>query len=81
VKEMPLLATPDLHKAIDQIYRYPLRQSAIDRLNRSLKSGMDDQAFAELVVALYLDDRLCFVQEEGRTQDPEIICSLGLFQG
>jgi len=81
VNQMPLLATPDLHKAIDQIYRYPLRQSAIDRLNRSLKSGMDDQQFAELVVALYLDDRLCFVQEEGRNQDPEIICSLGLFQG
>jgi len=81
VNEMPLLATPDLHKAIDQIYRYPLRQSAVDRLNRSLKSGMDDQQFAELVVALYLDDRFCFVQEEGRTQDPEIICSLGLFQG
>ncbi|MGQ4647352.1 helicase-related protein [Lyngbya aestuarii] len=78
--EMPLLVTPDLLKAIDHIYRYPLRQSAVDRLNRSLKSGMDDQQLAELVVALYLDDQLCFVHEEGQTQEPQIICSLGLFQ-
>lgn len=77
---MPLLVTPDLHKAIDQIYRYPLRQSAVDRLNRSLKSGIDDQQLAELVVALYLDDHLCLIHEEGQTQEPQIICSLGLFQ-
>jgi len=79
-KEMPLLASSDLLKAIDQIYRYPLRQSAVDRLNRSLKSGIDDQQLAELVVALYLDDRLGLVHEDGRTQEPQIICSLGLFQ-
>ncbi|HAX87976.1 MAG TPA: hypothetical protein DCY91_17340 [Cyanobacteria bacterium UBA11370] len=79
-KEMPLLVTPDLLKAIDQIYRYPLRQSGIDRLNRSLKSGIDDQQLAELIVALYLDDRLCLIHEEGQSQEPQIICSLGLFQ-
>lgn len=79
-KEMPLLVTSDLLKAIDQIYRYPLRQSAVDRLNRSLKSGIDDRQLAELVVALYLDDRLGLVHEEGQMQEPQIICSLGLFQ-
>ena len=33
-----------LHKAIDDIYRYPLRlcQSAVDTLNRQLRSGVDD---------------------------------------
>ncbi|MGB5967949.1 MAG: helicase-related protein [Spirulinaceae cyanobacterium] len=75
-----LFATQDLLKAINQIYQYPLRQSAIDRLNRSLKSGVDDQQLAELVVALYLDDRLCLVHEEGRKQEPQIICSMGLFE-
>ncbi len=79
-KEMPLLATSDLLKAIDQIYRYPLRQSAVDRLNRALKSGMDDQQLAELVLALYLDDHLCLIHEDGSTQEPQIICSLGLFK-
>ncbi len=79
-RELPLLVTPDLLKAIDQIYRYPLRQSGVDRLNRSLKSGIDDQQLAELVVNLYLDDSLCLVHDEGRTQEPQIICSLGLFK-
>ena len=79
-QEMPLLVTPDLLKAIDQIYRYPLRQSAVDRLNRFLKSGIDDQQLAELIVALYLDDSLCLIHQEGQTQEPQIICSLGLFQ-
>jgi hypothetical protein len=77
---MPLLASSDLLKAIDQIYQYPLRQSAVDRLNRSLKSGMDDQQLAELVLALYLDDHLCLIHEDGSTQEPQIVCSLGLFQ-
>jgi hypothetical protein len=57
-----------------------LRQSAIDRLNRCLRSGVDDQQLAELIVALYLDDRLCLIHEEGTVQEPQIICSLGLFE-
>ena len=35
-----------LHKAIDDIYRYPLRQSAVDTLNRQLRSGVDDAQLA-----------------------------------
>lgn len=79
-KDMPLLVSSDLLNAIDQVYRYPLRQSALDRLNRSFKIGIDDQQFVELVVSLYLDDRFCLVHEDGITQEPQVICSLGLFQ-
>lgn len=73
-----LFATEDLIKAIDQIYRHPLRQSALDRFNRAIRSGVSDRELAELVVALYLDDRLCLVHEDGQQQEPQIICSLGL---
>jgi hypothetical protein len=38
-------------KAIDEIYRYPLRQSAMHSLNRQLKSGIDDAQLAELAIA------------------------------
>jgi Helicase conserved C-terminal domain len=69
----------DLVKAIDEIYRYPLRQSAIDSLNRQLKGGVDDQQLAELVVALRVDDRLCIIHDEDQQREPQIICSLGLF--
>ncbi|MDO8683771.1 MAG: helicase-related protein, partial [Armatimonadota bacterium] len=33
----------EISKAADEIYRYPLRQSAIDTLNRQLKSGISDE--------------------------------------
>ena len=75
-----LFESPELVNAIDTIYRYPLRQSAIDQLNRQLRSGISDQQLAELVVALYLDERLCLIQEEATMREPQIICSMGLFE-
>ncbi len=81
VQEMQgtLFVSEELLKAIDEIYRYPLRQSAIDTLNRQLRSGINNQQLAELVVALRMDDRLCIVTEELEKREPQIICSLGLF--
>ncbi|MBG1265952.1 helicase-related protein [Nostoc sp. WHI] len=75
-----LFVSEELLKAIDEIYRYPLRQSAIDTLNRQLRSGINNQQLAELVVSLRIDDRLCIVTEEMEKREPEIICSLGLFE-
>jgi SNF2 family DNA or RNA helicase len=71
----------DLLRAIDSIYQHPLKQSAIDRLNRQLKSGISDQQLAELVVALWGDDDLCLLQGDSQKREPQIICSLGLFEG
>lgn len=73
-----LWITQELHKAVDEIYRYPLRESARDTLNRQLRSGIQDQQLAELVVTLRADDRLCWVEAEADAQEPHIICSLGL---
>jgi superfamily II DNA or RNA helicase len=70
--------TPELRKTIEEIHRFPLRQWAIDTLNRQLKSGISDQSLAELVIGLREDGRLCLVTEEEQTQEPRIICSLGL---
>ena len=77
-----LFATQELTKAIDDIYRYPLQQVAVDTLNRQLRTGTTDQQLADLVVALRGEGRLCRIEEEVETQEPQIICSLGLaFQG
>jgi hypothetical protein len=73
-----LFDTPQLAKAIEEIYRFPLRQSATDTLNRQLRSGISDDKLAELVIALRDDDRLCIVHEEEQFHEPQIICSLGL---
>ena len=73
-----LFDSPELARAIEEIYRFPLRQSAIDTLNRQLRTGISDDKLAELVMALRDDDRLCLVNEEERSTEPQIICSLGL---
>lgn len=73
-----LFATPELNKAIEDIYKYPLLQSATDTLNRQLKSGISDPALAELVIALRQDARLCRVADDIETAEPQVICSLGL---
>ena len=73
-----LFDTESLRRAIDDIYRYPLRQAAVDALNRQLRSGIPDRAFAELVITLRDEDRLCLVHDDDERQEPQIICSMGL---
>ena len=74
-----LFVSEKLIKAIDEIHRYPLCETAVETLNRQLKAGVDDIGLAELVVALREENRLCLIHEEAQTQEPRIICSLGLF--
>ena len=72
------LISDPLRRAIDDIYSHPLRQTAVDTLNRQLRSGISDEDLAYLVVELREDDRLCIVHAEEERRDPNIICSLGL---
>jgi len=77
--EGTLFESKELLRAIDDIYRHPLRQSAIDTLNRQLRSGISDETLAQLVIALRDEDRLCLIHEEdGEAREPQIICSMGL---
>lgn len=74
-----LYATLELDRAIEEIYRHPLQQAAIDTLNRQLKSGVDDAALVQIVLALRDEGRLCIVHDDEERGEPQIICSLGLF--
>jgi superfamily II DNA or RNA helicase len=77
--EGTLFESRDLLRAINDIYRYPLRQAAIDTLNRQLRSGISNMTLAELVIALRDEDRLCIIHDETeKAYEPKIICSMGL---
>ena len=73
-------APPELHNALEDIYKYPLQETARDTLNRQLRSGISDDQLAALVIDLRADNRLCQVHEHLEAQEPQIICSLGLFE-
>jgi SNF2 family DNA or RNA helicase len=73
-----LFDTQQLRRAIEDIYSYPLRQVAIDILNRQLRSGISDADLAQRVIDLREEGRLCIIHEEEESQEPRIICSLGL---
>ena len=77
--EGTLFDSKELLRAIDDIYRHPLRQTATDTLNRQLRSRVSDETLAQLVVALRDEDRLCLIhEEEEEIREPKIICSMGL---
>lgn len=73
-----LFDLPELSRTIEEIYKFPLRSTAVDMLNRQLKSGISDEKLAELAMALREEDRLCNTQDEEVSGEPQIICSLGL---
>ena len=76
--EGTLLETRALRQVIETIYRHPLRQTATDTLNRQLRSGISNEDLAALVIDLWETERLCIVEEERQTREPQIVCSLGL---
>ncbi|MFQ5628242.1 MAG: helicase-related protein [bacterium] len=74
-----LFVNEKLKKAIDDIYKYPLREYARETLNRQLKAGISDDELADLVISLREEDKLSIISEEEETyKEPQIICSLGL---
>jgi superfamily II DNA or RNA helicase len=77
--EGTLFVTNEMKKAVDDIFKYPLKEFARDTLNRQLKSGISDDVLAGLVVSLRDDDKLCITDDETEINRlPQIICSMGI---
>lgn len=77
--ENTLFVNEQLKKSVDDIYKYPLKEFARETLSRQLKSGIDDDQLASLVISLREEDKLCIVNEDEQpNKQPQIICSLGL---
>jgi hypothetical protein len=81
IKELPLLEArykDALKRAIEEIYRYPLREAAKDALNRLLRAHASNEDLAQKVMALRDADALTVKGEEAESREPRIICSMGL---
>lgn len=79
IEEISDMAVDVYKKALDDIYKYPLCEHARDVLGRLLKTGASDYVFAESVVSLRDEQRLCITEEQQTEFRPvQIICSLGM---
>ncbi len=74
-------ATDSLNRVVQDIHRFPLRESAKDILNRQLRIGVTDETLAQLVVALREEDKLAVEEHDLESAEPRIICSMGLRGG
>jgi superfamily II DNA or RNA helicase len=77
--EGALLLTDSLKRAVDDIYKNPLTESAKDALSRQLKAGANDIQIADIIVSLREEGKLVISDEEAEhNKIPQIICSMGL---
>ena len=69
-----------LKKTIDDIYKFPLRETAREMINRRLKLNVSDEELAELAMRLRDENRFCIIDPSRATSlaIPQIICSLGI---
>ena len=74
-----LFVTEATKRVIDDIYKYPLKETAKEIIGRQLKAGATDDQLANLAVSLREEDRLCIISDEDNAKrEPQIICSMGL---
>jgi len=73
-----LFDSTDLHRAIEELHNSPLRATARDTLNRLLRSGCADHELAARVIELRAGGQLSIVHDDPESQEPHIVCSLGL---
>lgn len=77
--EGTLFVSEALKKAIDDVYKFPLKEFGRETLNRQLKAGVSDEELASLVISLREEDKLSIINEDEQPfNEPQIICSLGI---
>ena len=77
-----LFDSQQLQRTMEDVYKFPLRESAAETLNRQMKTGADDEMVVRLAMALREEGRLSVIHEDGdEDTETQIICSLGLIGG
>ena len=71
----------ELGKAMEEIYKYPLFQTAKNVINSHLKTAVGDVNFAEIITSLRDEKRLSMIPDkDDEHPDMRIICSMGLMR-
>jgi superfamily II DNA or RNA helicase len=71
--------TEEIKRTHEDMYRFHLKEEAIDAINRELKSGIDNNKLAEMLCSLNEQDILCVkTLDEQEPKEARIICSMGL---
>ncbi len=75
-----LFDTDALKKTIDDIFHYPLGETAREIINRRARMGCTDEEMALLTMQLREEGRLCVIEakDQERVKTPQIICSMGI---
>jgi len=69
----------DLKLAINDIYNYPLLDSAKLTIGQMLRRNQDNDEIVQYVIELRKNNALCRLPvEENTHRDPQIVCSLGM---
>ena len=70
-----------IEQAIDEIYNFPLLESAKSTLGRMLRNNSSADEMVDTILEMRKDGCFCRVEEDpNRKKEPSIICSMGLQQ-
>jgi len=73
-----LFRDDELERAVDDIFRNPLLESAADLLNRLMRAGVNDEELALAAKSLREEGRLVYAEDEAALREPKVVCSMGL---
>ena len=74
----PLFPLAELERVLELLLKYPLKEKARDSLGQLLRQGASEAQLAELAMTMLEEERLCAVQEDNGSREPQLICSMGL---
>ena len=77
-QEQTLFQDEELVKAVNDIFSYPLLESAADLLTRLLRSDVSDEELASAVKSLREENRLTYTEDDSKLREPRVVCSMGL---
>jgi hypothetical protein len=74
-----LFLTAQVRSAVQAVYSHPLTNDALDKLNRALRTEINDDDLAGMVANLHREEKLVVRHlADDNLKEPKILCSLGL---